>query len=171
MLNFDFKKSSRKCYDCEREFKPGEDFYSALVESDEGTERRDFAIDSWNGPPDDCIGWWKSRVPDLGKGRVYWAPKHVLLAFFEHVHSNVQTADVAFVTALLLAQKRILSLEDDGGDSSRLVLRNRASKTDFEVPVVELSASRLKEIQNELSERLFMDQPIGLEPDEEVVND
>ena len=48
MLNFDFKKSTRKCSQCEREIKPGEDFYSALIELDDGaTERRDFAVENW----------------------------------------------------------------------------------------------------------------------------
>ena len=81
MLKFDFKKSSRKCFESEREFQPGEEFYSALFECDDGsTERRDFSSDHWDGPTDETIGWWKSRVPELGKGRVYWAPKKVLLS-------------------------------------------------------------------------------------------
>ncbi|MFK7767734.1 MAG: hypothetical protein AB8B55_10975 [Mariniblastus sp.] len=167
MLKFDFKKSNRKCFESERQFQPGEEFYSALFECDDGsTERRDFSSDVWNGPTEDTIGFWKSRVPELGKGRIYWAPKKVLLAYFEHVLSNESSADVAFVTGLLLAQKKILSLEDDGGDDSRLVLLNRNDKTTFEVPVVDIEPKRLVEIQNELSDRLFMDQPIDPDVDE-----
>ena len=169
MLNFDFKKSSRKCCQSEREFQPGEEFFSALVESDDGTtQRQDYGADHWDGPPKNCIGWWKSRVPDLGKGRVYWAPKHVLLAYFEHVQTNSQSADVAFVMALLLAQKKILMIVDDGGDDSRVVLRNKATKATYEVSVVDISPDRLVEIQNELSEHLFMDQPISDDSEAEI---
>ena len=161
MLNFDFRKSSRKCCQSEREFQPGEEFYSALLECEDGTtERRDFCIENWDGPPENCLGWWKSRVPDLGKGRVYWAPKDVLLAYFDHVRSHPQKADIAYVTALLLAQKKILMIEDDGGDSSKFVLNNRATKETIEIPVVEIEPTRLTEIQDELSERLFRDQPV-----------
>ncbi len=171
MLKFDFKKSSRKCFESEREFQPGEEFYSALFECDDGsTERRDFSSDHWDGPTDETIGWWKSRVPELGKGRVYWAPKKVLLSYFEHVLGNKAYEDVAFVTGLLLVQKRILAMGDDGGDDSRLVLRNKSDKSIFEVPVVDIAPKRLVEIQNELSERLFMDQPIGPEDDDEPVD-
>jgi hypothetical protein len=161
MLNFDFKKSSRKCCLSEREFQPGEEFYSALLECDDGTTQRlDYSAEKWEGPPENCLGWWKSQVPDLGKGRVYWAPKDVLLAYFDHVRSNPQTQDVAYVTALLLAQKKILMIVDDGGDGSQVVLSNRSTKETCEVPVVKIEPTRLIEIQNELSERLFMDQPV-----------
>ena len=168
MLNFDFKKSSRKCFQSEREFQPGEDFFSVLLECDDGsTERRDYSVDHWNGPPDDCIGWWKCRVPELGKGRVYWAPKKVLLAYFEHVSSSPQTADIAFVTGLLLVQKKILSLVDDDSDPENMVLFSRSSKTNYKLPVTDVSPQRLSEIQDELSERLFMDQPVSDDFEEE----
>ncbi|MFT5301534.1 MAG: hypothetical protein ACI87E_003467 [Mariniblastus sp.] len=161
MSNFDIKRSSRKCYESEREFQPGETFYSALIEIDEvATERRDFCEEAWEGPPEDCLGWWKSQMPELNTGRVYWAPKHVLLAYFEHVQSNEQTADIAYVTALLLAQKKILVI-GDSDDPDLLFMQDKNSKASYEIAVPEISSQRLNEIQNELAERLFMDQPIA----------
>jgi len=167
MLNFDFKKSSRKCCQSEREFQPGDEFYSALIEGEDGsTERRDYGTDQWDGLPDDCIGWWKSSVPEIGKGRVYWAPKNVLLAFFEHVHRSPQTADVAYITGILLVQKKVLTMEDDGGgDASKMFLRNRSSKEAYELSVAEVTPARLAEIQDELAERLFTDQPVAADSD------
>lgn len=161
MLDFDFKKSSRKCYESEREFQPGEAFFSALLECDDGSsERRDFSVDHWSGPPKECIGWWKSSVPELGKRRVYWAPKKVLLAYFEHVQTSPKTVDIAFVTGLLLAQKKILTIVD-ADDEVSLVLHCRSSNTTYTVPVADVAPARLAEIQNELSDRLFMDQPVA----------
>jgi hypothetical protein len=161
MLHFNFKKSSRKCYVSEREFEPGQEFFSALFERDDGsTERRDFSGGHWAGPPEDCIGWWKSSIPELGKGRVYWAPKNVMLSYFEHVQSSPQTVDIAFVTGLLLAQKKILTIVD-AGDDENLVLNCRSSKKTYTVPVIDVTPQRLGEIQAELSERLFMDQPVA----------
>lgn len=168
MLSFDFKKSSRKCFESDREFQPGDVFYSVLIECDDGSaERRDYSSDHWNGPPTDIIGWWKCRVPELGKGRVYWAPKPVLLAYFEHVQQSPSQADIAFVTGLLLVQRKILSLVDEETDADSMVLRGRSAKAVYTVPVTEISPSRLSEIQNELSERLFMDQPESAFDDEE----
>lgn len=169
MLNFDFKKNSRKCCVSDREFQPGEELYSVLVECDDGTtERRDYSLENWPGPQENHLGWWTSRVPELGKGRVFWAPKEVLLAYFEHVRGQPASEDLAFVTALLLIQKRILILESDGEDETRLKLRDRVSKTRYEVAVVEIEPQRLAAIQDELAERLFMDQPE--EAESEVVD-
>ncbi len=172
MVNFDFKKSSRKCFDTERSFQPGEEYISVLVELSQGeTERRDFGMEVWSGPPEDCIGWWKCCVPELGKGKVYWAPKSILLAYFNHVNESPETSDIAFVTALLLSQKRILKLQDNGGDESIICLKDASSKAVFEVAVVDIEPPRLREIQNELSERLFMDQPFDVDADEDTTVD
>jgi hypothetical protein len=166
MLNFNFKRSGRKCYESEREFQPGENFFSALIELDNGSaERRDFSGDHWDGPTKDCIGWWKSSVPEVNKGRVYWAPKHVLLAYFEHVCKQESAKDLAFVTGLLLVQKKILSLEHSE-DATMMCLRHRTEKTVYEIPSVDIAPARLMAIQDELSERLFMDQPANPDSDE-----
>lgn len=166
MLNFDFKKSSRKCFVSGREFQPGEELYSVLAECDDGTtERRDYCVENWPGAQPDHIGSWKSRVPELGKGRVFWAPRKVLLAYFEHVHKQPASADIAFVTSLLLIQKKILTLESAGEDETTMRLRDRNTNTVFDVPVLEIEPKRLTEIQSELSERLFMDQPERAESD------
>ena len=166
MANFDFKKGSRKCYESERSFEPGDEFYSVLIESDQGTtERRDYSAELWKGPPDSCIGWWKCGVPEIGQGHVYWAPTHVLVAYFKHVLGDPETNDIAYVTALLLSQKRILKVLDNRGDDTIFRLRDNEKET-YEVPVPEIQPHRLIEIQDELSERLFMDQPAGLESPE-----
>lgn len=162
MLHFEFKKSSRKCCESDKEFKPGDGFYSALLECDGGqSERRDYSTDQWEGPPEDCIGWWKSRVPELGKGRVYWAPKKILIAYFEHSQTSEQTADIAFVTGLLLMQKKILTQLDSDLGGSTLELHCRSSNTTYSLAVVEISPERLAAIQQQLAERLFVDQPLA----------
>ncbi len=161
MLNFDFKKSSRKCSASERALQPGEHFYSALFEVGDGTERRDFCEEVWEGPPEDCIGWWKAKIPEAGKGKVYWAPRHVLLAYFEYVNGQSAQADIAFIAGLLLTQKKILmleeSFEEDGAEFMQL--KNRKDNESYQVLVVDVEPKRLAEIQEELAERLFMDEP------------
>lgn len=173
MLQFDFRKSGRRCTNCEREFKPGEELFSALVECDDGsTERHDICESDWAGPTEDHIGWWKSRIPEIGKGRVYWAPKHVLLSYFEHVYGQPASADIAFVTSLLLIQKKILTQESDDIDDEKMRLKDRSSKNYYDVAVVDIPPERLSVIQQELSERLFMDQPEDADTDvAEIPND
>lgn len=160
MLNFDVKKSSRKCYENQKDFSPGEVFFSALIETEDGgSERRDFCAEHWTEQPEHCIGWWKSKVPDSGKGKIYWAPRKILLSYFQHVLDNPDQADVAFVTGLVLVQKRILTIDEDG-DTSVMQLINRVDKSSHSVPVCDVEGDRLSAIQSELAEKLFTDEPI-----------
>lgn len=84
-----------------------------------------------------------------------------MLAWFDHIQNQPDSSDVAFVTALLLVQKKLLTLRDDGGDESRLYLQSRTNKTTWEIPVVNITPDRLIVIQEELSDRLFTDEPIS----------
>ena len=174
MLNFDIKRSSRQCSKTERALQPGETFYSALVDIDGELERLDFCIESWDAPPDNCIGWWKSKIPETGKGKVYWAPRHVMLSYFEHVNDQAGESDTAYVTALLMLQKKYLTLQDPSEeDPQTMRLKNRKDNQIFEVSIVEVSQDRLTQIQETLAERLFMDQPYDPEDEEgsEVVDE
>ena len=160
MLNFEIKKSTRKCAETGRDFEPGEVFFSALIENEDGsTSREDFANEVWKETPEHCIGWWKSQVPETGKGKIFWAPRKVMLAYFEHMLDQPASQDIAFVTALLLIQKKYLVLVDDN-DANAMTVRDRSSKESYSVPIVEIEGSRLADIQTLLSEQLFMDEPI-----------
>ena len=160
MSNFDFKKSNRKCSVTGRDFETGEEYISALLQSEGEMLRVDFSADQWGEPPETCLGWWKSRVPDLDKGRVYWAPRNVLLAYFEHIVEQSGNEDIQYVMGLLLVRKRILrlidSLQDDTGQW--IVLNDASQKKNYELTVPDLTAEQLSAIQAELEEKLFTDQ-------------
>ena len=160
MLNFEIKKSTRKCAETGRDFEPGEVFFSALIENEDGTtSREDYATEVWKETPEDCIGWWKSQVPETGKGKIFWAPRKVMLAYFQHVLNQPASQDIAFVTALLLIQKKYLVLVDDG-EANSMTVRDRTSKESYSVPIIEVEGPRLADIQSLLAEQLFMDEPI-----------
>lgn len=164
MANYDIKRTGRKCHSSGRSFEAGEEFASGLFESEEGLERRDFALDEWDQAEADCLGSWKSRMPETEGGRVYWAPNDVLLAYFNHLNETGEAPDAAYVMGLLLVRKRILQLletdeEAEGGPV--MVLRNRHTKDKIDVLVVEVTPERSHQIQQELAENLFTDRPSG----------
>lgn len=167
MINYEFKKTSRKCSATGEEFERGEEFISALIETDDGdTERLDFSIEAWQEPPKNCIGWWKSKLPLLEKGKIYWAPREILLNFFEHLHEqNEQSqeggtqdaSETLYVMSLLLVRKHILKMvetvEEDGVEYIRL--RRSADKSKYKIRTASLSPEKAAKIQEELSEKLF----------------
>jgi hypothetical protein len=168
MLNFEFRGSNKRCAKSDRVLNPGEEFFSVLMEKGNEIVRLDYASEFWDGPPEHCIGWWKTKVETLDSNRVHWAPRSVLLAFFDQVRQSPDQADCAFITALLLARKKILTTRESlqEPDGNRLYLENKREGIQYEIPVVEISPERLVEIQDILSEKLFTCQLIEADSDE-----
>ena len=170
-MNFDFRRTSKKCSVTDRTLQPGESCFSALIERGDETVRLDFSEQAWTGPPEDCIGWWKTSIPESDKGKVYWVPRSVQLSYFEHLMQQESQRDAAYITGLLLLQKKVLALDDSiddaSEDSALLHLKNRKTNQTYVLTVVEVAPDRLHEIQQELSERLFSDQPCEVDEHEQ----
>ena len=162
MQQYDFRRGGKKCSVSDRPLEPGEIYFSALIELPDGqTTRLDFSDDNWDGPGEDCIGFWKQQVPDLDTGKVYWAPRSVLLSYFKH-QLEKERSNSAFVMSLLLLQKRILSHKDtieSDGETVSILIDRRTSEA-FEVVDVDIDDEQIQLIQNELAEHLFSNQPI-----------
>ncbi len=171
MSNFDFKKSNRKCSVTGRDFEIGEEYVSALMQTDDELQRVDFGMEQWNESPEECIGWWKLRVPDLDKGRVYWAPRNVLLAYFEHLVDQSEANDTQYVMGLLLVRKRILRMVDSvtGEAEQWIVLNDSQQKKNYEIVVPDLTAEQTAAIQSELEQKLFTDhQQVDVDEDSDA---
>jgi len=160
-MQFDFRRGGKKCSVCESRFAPGQKFVSALMEQDDGqTTRADFCMDDWESQQPECIGFWNQQTADLTTGKIYWAPRDVLISYFEYLLDQ-KKLETAWVMSLLMIQKKILSMtstfEEESG--SGRVLTDRMSSKVYEVPDVEIAPDKIQQIQTELSENLFSNQP------------
>ena len=157
-MDFEVQRCSRRCEKLDRELQPGEWFYSVLMAEGAQMVRFDYCEDSWEGPPDGVIGWWKSQMPDPHARKLHWAPNDVMLHYFEQLKGRDDQQDVRYVLALLIMRRRIVRLEDteraDDGHEE-LVLYCPRKETEFRVSVVEPGATRIEEIQEELARLLF----------------
>ena len=168
MQNFDVKRNARKCCQTEKAFRPGDCFYSELVETDDGDlVRKDYCSDQWKGISEDGIGWWKQTVPELESGKIYWAPDDVLLSYFKVLTEQPQQAEAAFVMSLLMVQKKLLTVVDNDVEEEKRVLRNRKSGEVFEIEQQNIEPQRIKELEQQLCENLFSDQPFVEEDDDQ----
>ena len=162
MVEFDIKGCSRKCAKTDKDIGPGKFYYSVLVHDDEEQLlRQDFLEEAWEGPPEECVGWWKSQVPDLDDGRVYWAPHDVLFAYFDEIQNEGKEPEKLYVMALLMVRRRLMKLEDNS--DNRKIMRFSSARHDslIEIPVAELTAERVAELQNDLGEHLFTNRVVG----------
>lgn len=158
MFDFDVQRCTRRCAKTERELEPGELVHSVLVPDGVETVRRDYSAEGWEGPPENTIGYWKSRIPAANSNKVNWAPNDVMLDYFARLEGNAEKQDVRYVLALLLMRRRVVRMEDtesreDG--TELMVLHCPKNETDYRVDVSAPRAERVKEIQEELAELLF----------------
>jgi hypothetical protein len=139
---------------------PGEQFYSVLIADGAEVVRRDYGEEAWNGPPDDAVGWWKSRMAEANAKKMNWAPNDVMLHYFQQLEEQAGQEDIRYVLTLLMVRRRILRLEeseiDDAGRELLVVFCPR-NETEYRVPVVTPDPQRAREIQEELAKMLFAD--------------
>jgi len=165
MSNFNIRRSPRRSSVSGRDFEPGEAYISALTEENEEFERSDYSLDEWQeSAPRNCLAWWRCQVPENDQARVYWAPKHVLLAYLDELLQSPRGADIAYVMALALIRRRVLKHVDDTSDPNAQAMRLQTSDgREFVVPIAHPSPDQIDKIQQKLEEHLFTDQPPELE--------
>lgn len=157
LMDFEVQRITRHCAKTGRELKPGEVVYSMLVSEGSQVVRRDFAADSWEGPAEGSLGWWKSHVPKSDAKKMQWAPNDVMLELLEQLEAVPEKHDMRYVLALLLIRRRVVRLEeteqDAAGEVSVLYCPKREAT--YRVSTVMPDDQRTVEIQAELSKLLF----------------
>jgi len=156
MIDFEVGRCTRRCCISDRELQPGEDHYSAIVRDGAEVIRLDYAIDSWSGPPENVICWWKGTIADPKSNKVSWAPSDIMLDYLEQLLEDPNQQDVAYVLSLLLIRRKIVRLDDivraDGGE--RMLLSALKREKSYQVLVVEPDTRRIQTIQDQLSSLL-----------------
>lgn len=170
MIDFEIQRCSRRCAATDREFAPGEVFHSVLVADGAEVVRRDYCAAAWQGPPENAIGHWKSRMPEANAKKAHWAPNDVILHFFQQLEGVADQQDLRYVLALLLVRRRIVRLEEPAEESvaegagkpesplpEQLLLLNPRDDVQYRVSVVQPAPERIRQIQEELARLLFAD--------------
>jgi hypothetical protein len=158
-MDIEIARCTRRCAASGREFAPGEVFYSLLKAQGAELVRCDYAAENWPGPQEDCVGWWKSRMPDRDEKRGKLAPNEVLLQLFRQLESQPEKQDMRYVLALLLTRRRVLQVEHRTPENAGnvMTLYCPRDETTYHVPAILPDEQRINEIQDELARLLFAD--------------
>ena len=122
--------------------------------------RLDYSESAWQGPPEDAIGWWRSRIPDAATRKFQWAPNDVLLDYFERLDAQPDRLDVRFVLSLLMARRRVLRLEESSHNEQGqevMTLFCPRNEKQYQVIVASPARDRMQQIQEELARLLEAD--------------
>ena len=155
-MDFEVQRCTRHCAATQREFAPEELFYSVLVCEGAEVKRLDYSSEAWKGPPEDAVGWWKSRMAGASKKKK-WAPNDVMLDFFDRLEKQPEKQDMRYVLALLLVRRRVFREEGEALDEQgRPVLSVYCPRRDatYPVSIVAPEGSRIEAIQEELAHLL-----------------
>lgn len=156
VLDFEVQRCTRRCAVTERDFRPGEWFYSLLVADGADVVRRDYSAEAWNGPPAKCIGWWQSHLPIETAAKPRLAPNDVLLELFDRWADEFEKHDARYVLTLLLVRRRVLRIEEvESSTAGTLHVYCPRRETTYQVAAVDPTTERIAEIQHELAELLY----------------
>lgn len=110
MGDWDIGRPLGECSGTGRQIQTGEEYYGALVETEQGLQRRDFSQEYWQQNEPSVYCHWKSVLPDADKKRKLFIDDEMLLSFFERLENEQEPEklDFRFVLTLVLMRKRIL---------------------------------------------------------------
>lgn len=160
MIDFEIQRCTRHCAVTGRELRPGEIFYSVLLADGISWKRLDYSAESWHGPPDGCVAWWRTQLP-RPEQKKRWAPGEVMLRCWEELAEHPDRADFRYILTLLMIRRRILRLEEsrrteDGREV--LVVYCPAKDASYEVTSVLPTEDRVQELERELTQLLEGDE-------------
>lgn len=159
-------RCSRQCHALQRPLREGEWYYSVVLESGDEYVRQDFSAESWQGPPEGTIGWWKSRMPTSDDKKLVLAPPEVLIDLLRQMGQFPDKEKSRYLLALMLMRRRILrpakpDEEADGGPDNVLRVEVIADGSLIDVPICVINRSEADAVKEELDELLYCeaDQP------------
>ncbi len=152
-------RCTRQCHALNRPLREGEWYYSVVLESGDEYIRRDYSAESWQGPPEESIGWWKSRMPTSDEKKVVLAPPEVLIDLLRQMEQFPDKAKSRYLLALMLMRRKIVrpAAASDEIPVSKDVLRVEvvADGSSIDVPICEINRSESESLRDELNELLY----------------
>lgn len=161
MSDYDVSRTAGTCFATGREFTEDEYFYSVILETTTGFERRDFALDAWEGAPAESVCHFKTRMPRKEAPKRTFVDDTVLQTFFNRLEGTTEPAKqrFRFVLALILLRKRILRYENSHreGDGELWIMRQIGDRKKHEVYNPGLSEDEIGEVTSQLGSVLHAD--------------
>ena len=158
MAEWEIKKPLGVCFGTDREIEPKQEFYGALVETEEGLARRDFSVEYWDSEHPEVYCFWRGKLADADEKKQLFVDDEMLMAFFERLEKETadDKVDFRFVLALILMRKRKLKydsgLTEDGRDIWRLRIVGQNAVVDVVNPG--LSEEKIEQLSGQLGQIL-----------------
>lgn len=161
MSDWEINRPLGQCHGTERKIEHGEEYFAALVETEDGLQRRDFSAEYWESEKPDVFCYWKTRLPEPGQKKQLFVDDQMLMAFFERLEKETEQEKInfRFVLALILMRKRILKYDETKNVDGREIWRLRivGEKQIVEVINPHLDEEQIEQLSSQIGEILQAD--------------
>ena len=164
MGDWEVDKPLGQCYGTGRKIEHGEEYFGALIEVENGMQRRDYCADYWDSEKPEVFCYWKSRLPHPDEKKQIFVDDNMLMAFFERLENETEQEKVnfRFVLALILMRKRRLKYnatryEDDKEIWCLRVVGDKSADNNVEVINPHLDEEQVKQLSTQIGQILHTD--------------
>jgi hypothetical protein len=161
MAEWIINKPLGECCGTGHKIAPGEDYFGALVETEQGLERRDFSAEYWEKERPSVFCFWKTKLADPDEKRELFVSDEMLMAFFERLAHETDPEKISFrfVLALVLMRKRRLKYDSTKIDNGREIwcLRIVGEKDLVEVVNPHLDENQIEQLTSQIGQILQAD--------------
>src|SRR5438105_1867909 len=154
MTDYQIQPNTRRCASTGRELRPGERYFTALVEANGQFVRQDYSAEAWPGPPPGAFSFWSGRVPAEHEPRKPRFDDDLLVECFERLEGQAEPGRVSFryVVALLLMRRKRLKFEEARTEAEREIMVLRCTRTGTSHQVINpgLTQDEMMAVQEEV---------------------
>ncbi len=108
LTDYKIARSSRRCTKLDRPLKPGEWFWTVVIEAGDELVRQDVSAEAWTGPPEGSLAHWKNRMPSSDQRRLKLAPDAVLVDLLHQLADDLPRQELRYLLTLLLLRRRLV---------------------------------------------------------------
>ena len=161
MDEWEVSKPLGQCFGSGRKIEYGQEYFAALVETEDGLQRRDFCADYWQQHKPDVFCYWKTRLPQPDEKKQIFVDDDMLRAFFDRLAEETEREKInfRFVLALVLMRKKRLKYESSRteGDNEIWRLRIAGDKQIVEVINPHLDEEQIEQLSSQIGQILQVD--------------
>ena len=164
MGDWEINKPLGQCYGNGRKIEYGEEYFGALVETEEGLQRRDFCAEYWESENPQVFCYWKTKLPEPGQKKQLFVDDQMLMTFFERLanETDQEKVNFRFVLTLILMRKRLLKYDEskieDGKEIWRLrIPGDKSAGNTVEVVNPHLDEEQIEQLSSQIGEILHTD--------------
>jgi hypothetical protein len=161
MADWEINRPLGQCSGSGRKIESGEDYYGALVESEQGLLRRDFSSEYWEREKPPVFCFWKTKLAAPNEKKQLFVSADMLMAFFERLagETDPEKLNFRFVLALVLMRKRRLKYDATKRDGGHEIwcLRVAGEKDLVEVVNPHLDENQIEVLTSQIGQILQAD--------------